>query len=98
MMRAFRYDRPRTLEEALQLLGRYGDSCKVLAGGTAMLLLLRNRLIAPEHIVDIGAIESLASVDVANGAVRIGSLVTHRALERSAVIREHMPVISAMSR
>lgn len=63
-----------------------------------MLLLLRNRLIAPEHIVDIGAIGSLTDIDALNGAVRIGSLVTHRALERSAVIREHFPVIGAMAR
>lgn len=63
-----------------------------------MLLLLRNRLITPENIVDIGAIESLGAIEVSNGAVRIGSLVTHRALERSMVIRDHVPVISAMAR
>lgn len=97
-MRAFRYDRPRTLEEALHLLDRHGDRCKVLAGGTALLLLLRNRLIAPEHVVDIGAIESLGTIEASNGAVRIGGTVTHRALERAPVIRECLPVISAMAR
>jgi carbon-monoxide dehydrogenase medium subunit len=76
------YHRPATLDEALDLLSRLGADAKVLAGGQSLVPLLSMRLMAPPHLVDIGRLPGLSSVDVGTDAVRVGALVTHAALER----------------
>ena len=55
----FEYDDPRTLDEALDLLARHADSCKVLAGGQSLVPLMNFRLARPERLVDINGIEAL---------------------------------------
>lgn len=97
-MRGFAYHRPVTLDEALEVLHQHGDSCKVLAGGTALLLLMRNKLIAPPVILDVGGIRELAGVRVVNGHIQVGALTTHRAVERSADMRKHCAVLAEMAR
>ena len=58
----FEYHRPDSLEEALQLLSQHGDEAKVLAGGQSLIPVMKLRLAAPAHLVDIGrlGIESIA--------------------------------------
>lgn len=85
---------PREVDEALGLLERLGDGAKVLAGGTAMMIMLRQRLIAPEALVSIGLIPGLDSIEIVGDQVHIGALASHRSVELSSVVREHLPVLA----
>src|SRR5919204_656646 len=85
---------PPSLEEATTLLARYGDDAKVIAGGTAVVLMLKNRLISPAALIDISRLGDLRYVHHAPGVgVRLGGLTTIRTAERSPVVREHAPAL-----
>lgn len=91
----FDYWEPRTVQEAIALLSRYGGTAKVVAGGTDLLNAIRSKLIAPEHVVDIGSIPGLDSLTYDDhGTLSIGALATLRAVETSAQVKNHHTVIS----
>ena len=91
----FDYLEPRTVQEAIALLSRHGCAAKLVAGGTDLLNDIRSKKIAPEYIVDIGAIPGLDSVtDDDRGTLSIGALATLRAVEISAQVKKHHAVIS----
>jgi len=91
---AFDYRAPRTLEEALALLQEHGDDASVIAGGTALVTLMRQRLVRPGCLVSLRDIDGLGRIEVTNGALRLGALVTHREAEVSPLVRERLPVLS----
>ena len=88
MIRNFEYFAPKTLQEALTFLDKYGDKCKVIAGGQSLLILMRQGLVAPEYLISIKGISSLNYIrsDLKEG-LRIGALTPHRVVEKSAIIR-----------
>jgi len=90
----FEYHRPDSLEEALHLLAEYGDEAKVLAGGQSLIPVMKLRLAAPAHLVDIGrlGLDSLAEGD---GRLAIGALARHHDLERSELLKARYPVMAA---
>ena len=79
----FAYAAADSLEEALALLGEAGEDAKLLAGGQSLLPLLAFRLARPSHIIDIGAVAGLDSLDERDGRLHVGALVRHATLERS---------------
>lgn len=86
-MPAFDYFEPATLEDAFDLLERHGDDAHMLAGGTALVLLLRLGLILPANIISLRRIEGLQGIGIsADGGLEIGALVTHAEIERSALV------------
>jgi carbon-monoxide dehydrogenase medium subunit len=87
------YLEPSTLEEALDLLDEHGEAAKVIAGGQSLLILLRERLVSPETLIGLAAIEPLRRLDV-NGEARIGAMVTHALIERDPRISERWPVLA----
>ena len=89
---SFAYAKPRTLEEAFELLERPG--AKLLAGGQSHIPSLNMRLSAPELLVDITGLDALKGITLEQGVVRIGALTTHAALERSAPIAKHVPMLA----
>lgn len=91
----FEYHRPGTLDEALRLLSDLGDDAKVLAGGQSLIPLLKLRLAAPGHLVDINRIEGLAGITQADGQVRIGALTRHHDLETSDLLRRAAPTVAS---
>ena len=93
-MNAFEYAAPRTLDEALAVLGEHGDEARVIAGGTALVTMMRQRLVSPGYLVSLREIPGLGRIEVANGGVRIGALVTHREVETSPLVRERIPVLA----
>jgi aerobic carbon-monoxide dehydrogenase medium subunit len=95
---AFELHRPSSLAEAADLLARFGDDGIAIAGGTELLLLLKLGLSAYDHLVDVRAIPELAGIRVENGFVEIGAAVTHREIERSALVRERIPTLAEMER
>jgi aerobic carbon-monoxide dehydrogenase medium subunit len=89
---SFAYAKPRSLTEALELLERPG--AKILAGGQSLIPALNMRLSSPELLVDITGLEGLSRIEARDGMVRIGALCTHTQVERSAPVREHLPLIA----
>lgn len=85
---------PSDIGGAIDLLRRLGEDGKVVAGGTAMAILLRHGLIAPAALVSIAGLPGLDGITVDAGSVRIGALVTHRRVERSGVLRQAVPVLA----
>jgi aerobic carbon-monoxide dehydrogenase medium subunit len=93
-MNAFEYAAPRTLDEALAVLREQGDEARVIAGGTALVTMMRQRLVRPSYLVSLREVSGLGRIEAANGDVRIGALVTHREVETSSLIRERFPVLA----
>jgi carbon-monoxide dehydrogenase medium subunit len=91
---AFDYHAPKTLSEALALLGRYGDEAKVLSGGQSLLPLLKLRLGAAGHLVDIGKIPGLEYIKEDGGFLKIGGRTRESALEHSDLVRKKYPILS----
>ena len=86
---------PSSVAEAAALLGQYGDEAKLIAGGTAVVLMLQNRLISPGHLVSLGRVGGLDEIRYEPGlGLRLGALATIRQGEVSAVVREHFPVLA----
>jgi len=90
----FEYHRPDSLEEALQLLAEHGDEAKVLAGGQSLIPVMKLRLAAPAHLIDIGRLD-MDSITEADGRLAIGALARHRDLERSDLLKARYPVMAA---
>ena len=86
---------PTTVEEAIAGLSQHGDDAKVIAGGTALVLMLKNRLVSPEYLVSLVHVDGLDYIRYEPGTgLRIGALATIRQAELSPVIREHFPVLA----
>jgi len=91
----FDYLEPQTIQEAVSLLTKYDGKAKVIAGGTDLMNLIRTKMIRAEYVVDIEHVPGLDYVRYDDkGALTIGALTTIRALELSAELKEHHPVIS----
>jgi aerobic carbon-monoxide dehydrogenase medium subunit len=86
---------PDTVADAVGLLSEYARDVKVLAGGQSLVPLLNFRLARPEHLVDIGAIASLAGLRQAAGTLVIGAVVRQAQAERSAVVADQAPLLAA---
>lgn len=86
--------KPGTLDEAIRILDTYGDGAKVIAGSTALAIMLRQRLIAPDALVCIGHLGGLDRVRADDGTLHLGALATHRQVETSPVVRAHLPVVA----
>ncbi|TMK38540.1 MAG: xanthine dehydrogenase family protein subunit M [Actinobacteria bacterium] len=94
-MPAFCYHRPATVEEAVGLLAEYGGDAKVLAGGQSLVPLLALRLSHPEHLVDIGRVDGLASVDDGPAGFTVGAGARHADVELSPVTERAAPLVAA---
>lgn len=91
---SFDYHSPKTLSEAFALLAQYGDDAKVLSGGQSLLPLLKLRLGAAGHLVDIGRIPGLEYIREEGGFLRIGGRTREAALERSELIHSKYPILA----
>ena len=91
---AFDYHRPGSLDEAIGLLSRHGEQAKVLSGGMSLLPMMKLRLGAFAHLVDIGRIPGLEYAREENGFLRIGSMTRQATLERSDLIRSKYPILA----
>ena len=85
---SFEYFAPDTLDEALEILGRYDEGeAKVLAGGMSLIPVMKLRFAAPRALVDINRIGGLDTLAEDGGQLRIGALVRHKACERSQLLK-----------
>jgi|SRR5688572_26928828 len=97
---SFFLHQPESLPAALSLLAEHPEETRVLAGGSELILLLKMGLAAAEHVVNIKRISGLARLDYEPNSkiLRIGPLITHRALEKSEVVCNHFPLIVEMEK
>ena len=89
----FAYHRPGTVDEAVALLGQHGDEAKVLAGGHSLIPLMKLRLAAPAHLIDITRIGALKGVRETDGELRIGAMTTETELIASDLLWRKCPLI-----
>jgi len=93
-MSALDYRAPRTVDEALALLGEHGEDARVIAGGTALVTMMRQRLVRPGCLVSLRDVQGLTGIEAQNGALRLGALVTHRQAETSPLVSERLPILA----
>ena len=93
-MHNFVYREPETLEEALALLGELGEDAKIVAGGTAMVVMLNQRLLMPSHLISLRKLQGIDGIESVEGVLELGALATHRAVETSTVVEEQCPVLA----
>jgi carbon-monoxide dehydrogenase medium subunit len=90
----FEYHRPASLLEAFDLLERYGDDGRILAGGQSLVPALNMRLATPRAVIDINRLPGLDAIRLAPEGLVIGALARHEAVERSPLVREHAPLLA----
>ncbi len=98
MLPAFTLHRPRTADEACALLAGLGEDAAPYAGGTELLLVMKLGFASPPHLVDVKRIAGFDTIEDTADRVRVGAVVTHRALERSAAVRRRCPLVTDVAR
>jgi len=88
----FEYDRATSVEEALSLLERLGPEARVIAGGHSLLPMMKLRLAAPEHLIDVNDLTELDYVREEGDELRIGALSRHRELLESELLGARFPI------
>lgn len=91
---AFEYFSPQSVAEAIELLERYGDEAKILAGGQSLVPMMNFRLARPEILVDINGIKELEYIRTENDELVIGALTRERDIEKSPLVVERWPILS----
>ena len=90
-----KFIRAESLDEALEVLTNFGDEAKVVAGGTAVTLMLEHKLIAPDVLLGIGSVPGLDQMEASEKGVQIGSLVSLREVERSTEVKGRFPALAS---
>lgn len=85
---------PETRAEALAMLAEHGADAKLLAGGTAVVLLLQQKLIAPAVLVDLGRVPGLDGIRQEDDGLHLGPMALLRDIERSPLVGEHLPALA----
>lgn len=91
---AFDYSAPKSLAEAIALLQQHGSDAKILAGGQSLIPLMKLRMAAPKHLIDINRIGDLAYIRESNGALCIGALTREADVDASELIRGKYPILA----
>ena len=93
----FTYLEPSTVDEAIALLAQHGRDAKLIAGGTGLVNLMKQRLVRPSFVIGLRALKPLAGI-AENGELRIGALATLQSIERSPAVRRHAPLLAEACR
>jgi CO/xanthine dehydrogenase FAD-binding subunit len=94
MIPSFDYKIPRTLKEACDLLWDSGGKAKLIAGGTDLVIRLRNGDLKPQSLIDITHITELREIEEKDGKISIGAAVTHSEIASSALVKKYGKVLS----
>jgi len=89
----FEYHQPGTVDEAVALLGQYGDTGQLIAGGHSLIPMMKLRLAVPEHLIDLRRVEGLTGIEEAGGALVIGAMITQHELIASPLLSEKCPIL-----
>ena len=98
-LREFEYVEPADLSEAVALLDRYGDEAKILAGGTDLLVWMKEGVRTPKYVINIKHIPGVRHIHFSEGeGLRIGALTTVREIETETVVRERFGALHQAAR
>ena len=89
----FEYHAPTNLQGALALLGQYGDSAKLLAGGHSLLPMMKLRFATPDHLIDLGKIPGLKGIAQVGDEIHIGAMTTENEILWSKLLAEKVPLL-----
>jgi aerobic carbon-monoxide dehydrogenase medium subunit len=90
----FDYQEPTTLKKAFGLMEKYGEDGRVIAGGTSLLIMMRQRLLMPKVVISLGRIPKFDRIAYnSKEGLRIGAGARHRDIERSLVVKRHYPLL-----
>jgi carbon-monoxide dehydrogenase medium subunit len=88
----FEYEKATSVDHALELLTRWGEGARVVAGGHSLLPMMKLRLARPEALIDINDLAELDYIRMDGGELAIGAMTRHRDLLDSALVAEHYPI------
>jgi len=91
MLRRFRLEEPESVKEVSELLAQFGESAKVYAGGTELLLAMKEGLVEYERLINVKRVAGLNEVRLDGNIVKVGALCTHHQLETSPVLQQRLP-------
>jgi aerobic carbon-monoxide dehydrogenase medium subunit len=94
---AFDYHRPSSLADAVKLMGSLGDDATILAVGQSLIPMMKLRLAAPEHLVDLGGLGELRTIDVKGSAITLGAMVTQAEIIASEALAAVVPILRETS-
>ncbi|MEJ8824310.1 xanthine dehydrogenase family protein subunit M [Variovorax humicola] len=89
----FEYHAPRSVADAVALLGELGPDAKLLAGGHSLLPMMKLRFATPSHLIDLGRIAGLRGISQAGNEIRIGAMTTEADLLKSSLLAEKVPLL-----
>lgn len=90
----FEYRTPKNLKEVHATLQEFGPDAKLIAGGTALVIMMRQRLVRPSCVVSLRTVRGLNGIELKDGGVSIGGLATHREVESSSLLRRRLPMLT----
>ena len=93
-MLPFEYRTPKNLKEVHASLKEFGTDAKLISGGTALVIMMKQRLVRPSCLVSLRSVRGLNGIEVKDGGLSIGGLATHREVETSSLVRRRLPVLS----
>ena len=92
-MNKFDYLTPTSISEAISLHESYGEQAKYIAGGTDVMVKIKEGKISPEYVISLRHLQGLDHIIHEKGELTIGAMVTHRMLELSPTIRKEFPIL-----
>jgi carbon-monoxide dehydrogenase medium subunit len=90
----FDYQEPTTLKKAFSLMEKHGDDARVIAGGTSLIIMMRQRLLTPKVVISLGRIPKFDRIGYrSKDGLRIGAGARHRDVELSPAVKKHYPLL-----
>jgi len=89
----FEYFCPETLEDAIELLSRYGTEARILAGGQSLIPLMKLRLSSPKYLIHLGGIQGLSAIEEQNGMISLGALTLYAEIQESSLVKSKLPIL-----
>jgi len=90
----FEYRTPKNIKEVHQELKQFGTEAKLVAGGTALVIMMKQRLVRPSCLVSLRSVRGLSGIAQKDGGLKIGGLTTHREVETSSLVRRQNPLLA----
>lgn len=90
----FEYRTPKNIKEVYADLKKFGADSKLVAGGTALIIMMKQRLVHPTCLISLRSVRGLNRIAQSDGGLRIGGLATHREVEISPLVRRKIPLLA----
>ncbi len=93
----FQFHNPTSLDEVFSLLDTYGDDARMMAGGTALVIQMKQRLVLPEHVINLRRVPGFAEIrqtSNGSGGLTIGALCTQQEVATSPLVEQTIPIVA----